>query len=229
MPTLTIIGSAARFFSPKKRLLLLTVSIFLIVYPVLSVQEVAAQQQGVTGESQTPAVTHKPNAFQRLWQRLYGEGAIADVTHKTEVFQKLWRVYPNKEGQEAAIQAWNELQISEEELNEMRAAYPRWKFSDEWMREGGKHVPPLASWLNERMWKKEPPPPAPMPPLRLAEASSILLQPLYLAPRLAFAISGTVIGGIIWPVNEAAANKVWDASVDAPWVWHQFVSGEKSE
>src|SRR5688572_8937347 len=98
MPNLTFIGSAARFFSSKKRLLLLTVSIFLIVYPVLSVQEVAAQQQGATGESQTPTVTHKPNAFRRLWQRLSGESAIVGVTHKAEVFQRLWRVYPNKEG-----------------------------------------------------------------------------------------------------------------------------------
>lgn len=229
MPNLTLIGSAARFFSPKQRLLLLTVSIFLIVYSVLSVQAVAAEQQGATGETQTPTVTDKPNAFQRLWQRLSGEGAIAGVTHKPEVFQRLWRVYPNKEDQEAAIQAWNELKVSDEELNQMRAAYPRWKFSDQWMREKGKHVPPLATWLNERLWEKEPPPPAPLPPLRVAELSSFLLQPMYLAPRLAFFISGTVIGGIIWPVNEAAANKVWDASIDAPWLWHEFIGGEESE
>jgi hypothetical protein len=148
------------------------------------------------------------------------------VTHKPKVFERLWKVYPNKQDKAGAVKAWNDLHISDEDLDKMRAAYPRWKFSADWAREKGKHVPTLATFLNERMWEKEPPPPAPMPPIRLAEISSFLLQPLYLAPRLAYAIAGSVVGGLIWPVSHPTAQKVWDSSLGAPWVWHDFIAPE---
>ena len=144
------------------------------------------------------------------------------VTHKPEVFAKLWKVYPNKEGKEAAIQAWNDLKVSDEDLNNMRAAYPRWRFSAVWMQEKGKHVPPLAQFLSERMWEKPPPPPAPAPPLHFAEASSFLIQPIYLVPRLAFAVSGVIVAGVVWPFDNALGHKVWDTSIGAPWVWHEL-------
>ena len=151
------------------------------------------------------------------------------VTHMPTVFERLWRVWPKKEDKEAAIQAWNALKISEEDLDRMRAAFPRWKFSEDWLKERGKYAPTLATWLNERMWEKVPPPPAPNPPLRLAEVSDFLLQPLYLVPRFAFAVGGVIVGGIIWLNDEATAKKVWDASLDPPWVWHHFVTGEKTD
>lgn len=151
------------------------------------------------------------------------------VEHLPKVFGKLWKVYPNKTDREGAIEAWNRLKVTDEELKQMRIAYAQWKSSAEWTREKGAHVPPLSKWLTDRMWEQEAPPPAPPPPLHVAEASSFLVQPLYLAPRLAFAISGTLVGGVVWPFDQAAAAKVWDASLRGPWVWHQFIAGEPSD
>ena len=155
------------------------------------------------------------------------ESTEARVTHKPKVFERLWKVYPNKEGHSEAVQAWNELHVSDQELNAMRVAFPRWKFSEPWMKDKGKHVPPLATWLRDRMWEQEPPPPAPQPPVRWSEVSSFLLQPLYLVPRLALAVSGAAVGGVIWPFDSATAKKVWDFSFDSPWLWHEFVDPRK--
>lgn len=145
------------------------------------------------------------------------------VNHLPDVFGRLWEIYPNKSGRTAAVEAWNSLKVSDEELFKMRTAYPLWAFSSEWMKEKRRNVPPLATWLSERMWEKEPPPQA---PLTAAELSSFLLQPLYLAPRLAFAITGTMVGGLVYPFDQTAAGKVWDTSLKAPWVWHEFLAGE---
>ena len=145
------------------------------------------------------------------------------VSHKADVFGRLWNIYPNKSNRTGAVEAWNNLKVSDEELFKMRTAYPLWAFSSEWMKEKGRHVPPLAVWLSERIWEKEPPPQA---PLTAAELSSFLIQPLYLAPRLAFAITGTMVGGLVYPFDQTTAGKVWDTSLKAPWVWHEFLAGE---
>ena len=151
------------------------------------------------------------------------------VDHLTKVFEKLWKAYPNKTDKEAAIQAWNTLKVSDEELKQMRMAYPQWRDSAEWKRDKGAHVPPLATFLTDRMWEQEAPPLAPPPPLRLVDLSSFLIQPIYLAPRLAYAISGSVVGGMVYPFDQTAAGKVWDSSLNAPWVWHEFIAGKQSD
>jgi hypothetical protein len=145
------------------------------------------------------------------------------VSHLPDVFGRLWKIYPNKSDRTAAVEAWNNLQVSKEELFKMREAYPRWEFSSEWRKEKGRNVPPLATWLGERMWEKEPPPQA---PLTAAEFSSLLFQPIYMAPRLAFAITGTMVGGLVYPFDQTAAGKIWDTSFNTPWVWHEFLVGE---
>lgn len=145
------------------------------------------------------------------------------ASHLPDVFGRLWKIYPNKSDRTAAIEAWNNLKVSDEELFKMRTAYPLWAFSSEWVKEKGRNVPPLATWLSDRMWEKEPPPQAPP---TIAELSSFLIQPLYLAPRLAFAITGTMVGGLVYPFDQATAGKVWDTSLKAPWVWHEFLAGE---
>ena len=151
------------------------------------------------------------------------------VNHLPKVFENLWKVYPNKTDKEAAIQAWNTLKVSDEELKQMRMATPQWFDSAEWKREKGAHVPPLATFLTDRMWEQEAPPLAPPPPIRPAELSSFLIQPIYLAPRLAYAISGSVVGGMVYPFDQTAAGKVWDSSLNAPWVWHEFIASEPSD
>lgn len=145
------------------------------------------------------------------------------VSHMPDVFGRLWKIYPNKSNRTGAIEAWNNLKVSEEELFKMRTAYPRWEFSTEWVKEKGRNVTPLAIWLSERMWEKEPPPQA---PLTAAELSSFLIQPLYLAPRFALAITGTMVGGLVYPFDQTTAGKIWDTSLKAPWVWHEFLAGE---
>lgn len=151
------------------------------------------------------------------------------VTHRSQVFERLWKVYPNKTDKEGAIEAWNRLQVSDEELKQMRIAYPQWKNSLEWTRDKGANVPPLSKWLGDRMWELEAPPPAPPPPIHAAEVSSFVVQPIYLAPRLAYALSGTVVGAVVYPFNPSAAGKVWNSSLYAPWVWHELFAGEDDE
>ena len=104
------------------------------------------------------------------------------ASHLPDVFGRLWKIYPNKSDRTAAIEAWNNLKVSDEELFKMRTAYPLWAFSSEWVKEKGRHVPPLATWLSERMWEKAPPPQAPP---TIAELSS------FFDPTL---VSGSEVG-----------------------------------
>jgi hypothetical protein len=142
------------------------------------------------------------------------------VTHMPDVFERLWSVYPNKTDRQGAVQAWNDLRLTEEELNKMRLEYPRWRFSSEWTRSRGKHVPPLSKWLGERMWERDPPPPAPP---TLAELSSFLIQPLYLAPRLAYAAPIWLAGILAYPWDPDAGDRMLKAGAEPPWVWHEFL------
>jgi hypothetical protein len=145
------------------------------------------------------------------------------VSHLPDVFGRLWKIYPNKSDRPAAVEAWNNLKVSDEELFKMREAYPSWAMSSEWMNQKGRNVPPLATWLSERMWEKEPPP---LAPPTAAEVSSFLVQPLYLAPRLAFAVTGTIVGGLVYPFDQTTAGKIWDTSLKTSWVWHEFLAGD---
>ena len=155
-----------------------------------------------------------------VWSQGHEPAEMPQVTHKADVFERLWRVYPNKSNKGEAIEAWNNIKITDEELDKMRLAYPSWRFSAQWMIKRGKNVPPLATWLNERMWEKEAPPQA---PLTLAETSSFLLQPLYFVPRVAYAITGTIISGVVYPFDQDKGKKMFGSSLEAPWVWHEFL------
>jgi hypothetical protein len=145
------------------------------------------------------------------------------VTHKPRIFKRFWSAYPNKSDREGAIDAWNNAQLSDEDLVKMAQGFAVWKDSVEWRKQRGRNVPPMATWLNERMWEKEAPPQA---PLTLAEVSSFLVQPLYLAPRLAYAIAGSVAGGLVYPLNQDAGKKILGSSLESTWVWHEFILPE---
>jgi hypothetical protein len=158
------------------------------------------------------------------WSQAAEAVDLPQVTHKADVFERLWRAYPNKANKAEAINAWNDLKISDEELDKMRLAYPSWRYSSEWIGHRGKRVPPLATWLNERMWEKEPPP---QHPLTLAEGSSFLLQPFYFLPRVAYAITAPIAGGVVYLFDHDKGKQIVGSSVEAPWVWHEFIGDDE--
>jgi hypothetical protein len=81
---------------------------------------------------------------------------------KPERFNGLWAYYPRGEAKQKAIQAWDRLQPSDEEIDAMARALERQIRSPEWQE--GRYIPYLSTWLNQERWtdeERQPPPPGP--------------------------------------------------------------------
>ena len=212
--------------SPKYGLAAFVILIASTSSPGLTRAQVGEEQgQPKAAEEQSqPKVEEqqsRPEVGEQQSQTKIGEESTQPtVTHKADVFERLWNVYPNKSDRNGAIQAWNNLKVTDEELYKMRVAFPSWKFSSQWMEEEGKNVPPLATWLGDRMWEKQPPPQAPP---TVSELSSFLIQPFYFVSRVVYAVGGTLVGGVMYPFDSAKADTVLNSSWRAPWVWHEFL------
>ncbi len=59
---------------------------------------------------------------------------------------------------------------------------------------------------------------------RILRASTLIVQPVYFAGRLVFALGGGVYGAAVWASDEDKAKQAWRRSLEAPWVWHVFVT-----
>lgn len=71
----------------------------------------------------------------------------------------LWKTYPNKTSQQAARRAWLKLfpaSPSPDDRQAILAGLERWLASRQWKNEGGRYVPSLKRWLEEKMWLETP-------------------------------------------------------------------------
>lgn len=85
---------------------------------------------------------------------------------KPERFDRLWRYYPSGKAKQRAIEAWDKLRLSDEDIAAMGRALKDQMSSDLWQR--GIGIPYLSAYLNGRRWEDEDrplpeaaPPPAP--------------------------------------------------------------------
>lgn len=70
-------------------------------------------------------------------------------------FETLWTEYPRKVAKDAAAKAFAKLRPDAALLATMVAAVRLQRDSEQWLRDGGRFVPHLATWLNAGRWKDE--------------------------------------------------------------------------
>ena len=75
-------------------------------------------------------------------------------------FTAFWSVYPAKKAKAVAAKAWAKLQPDEQMQAAILAGVERDKASEQWTRDSGRFIPHPATWLNQRRWEDEVPPPS---------------------------------------------------------------------
>lgn len=77
--------------------------------------------------------------------------------HFGDVFEKIWAAWPKKQGKLQAVKTWNHLVLNPDLLQKIRDGLEVWEKSEQWTKDGGKFVPMLSTWLNQRRWEDELP------------------------------------------------------------------------
>lgn len=77
-----------------------------------------------------------------------------------ERFDAFWTAYPRKVGKGAAEKAWGKIKPSQQLLEAMLAAIDKAKQSEQWRRKDGQYIPNPFTWLNQKRWEDEFPPPS---------------------------------------------------------------------
>lgn len=72
-----------------------------------------------------------------------------------ELFDTFWKVYPKKQGIDAAKKAFVKRRVGKQLLQEMLATLEQQKKTDQWKKDGGQFIPNPATWLNEGRWQDE--------------------------------------------------------------------------
>lgn len=70
-------------------------------------------------------------------------------------FDEVWTEYPKKESKQDAKKAWLQLQPDAKLKQAIIEALRVRKRTEEWLKEGGKFVPLMATWLHKRRWEDE--------------------------------------------------------------------------
>jgi hypothetical protein len=73
-------------------------------------------------------------------------------------FEKFWGLYPRKEDEDKAREAWQELDPDPETMAAILSAIPRQRISEEWRRECGRYIPRAHRYIRARRWRDELPP-----------------------------------------------------------------------
>lgn len=85
-------------------------------------------------------------------------------TYKPDWFDALWKIYPRKDAKAAARKKWDALKPDRETCRAILAGLERDKRSEQWQRDGGKYIPMLSTYLNQRRWEDQGVDMAQMPP-----------------------------------------------------------------
>lgn len=70
-------------------------------------------------------------------------------------FDELWKAYPRKQSKAAAQKSYRKLDPDGELLGALLSAVERQKKTRQWQEDGGKYIPLLSTWLNQRRWEDE--------------------------------------------------------------------------
>lgn len=70
-------------------------------------------------------------------------------------FDELWELYPKKQSKNEAMKSYIKLKPSAELQATIRNAVATAKTCEDWRKEGGRYVPMLSTWLNNRRWEDE--------------------------------------------------------------------------
>lgn len=88
-------------------------------------------------------------------------GLPIDVIWKA-AFEDFWEFYPKKRGKGAANKAWDKLKGDEKLYHDIIKAVEAWSETEDWEKESGQFIPHPATFLNQRRWEDEIPPPKPI-------------------------------------------------------------------
>ena len=78
-----------------------------------------------------------------------------DNKHKKELFEVFWKAYPRKVSKQAALKAFEKIDVDDALLDKMLAAVAAQKESEQWQEE--RYIPHASTWLNQERWNDEPP------------------------------------------------------------------------
>lgn len=75
--------------------------------------------------------------------------------YKPDWFDALWKIYPKKNARLAAQKKWDALKPDRETCRAILEGLERDKRSEQWQRDGGKYIPMLSTYLNQRRWEDQ--------------------------------------------------------------------------
>ena len=72
-------------------------------------------------------------------------------------FEEFWKLYPRKNGKDAALRAWKTKKREGRlpAISVLADAIDAAKRTDQWQRDGGQYIPHPATWLNQGRWMDE--------------------------------------------------------------------------
>jgi hypothetical protein len=75
-------------------------------------------------------------------------------------FVLFWQAYPKKTGKGAAEKSFSRQKVDDTLLDIILKAIEIQKQSEQWQKNGGQFIPNPATWLNQKRWEDETPPPS---------------------------------------------------------------------
>lgn len=90
------------------------------------------------------------------------KGGKADSVPRA--FLDFWLLYPRKIGKKAALRAWREAKIDDEQAEKILVAVKAQKTWPQWTKDGGKYICHPRTWLNQGRWDDAPDPSGPLRP-----------------------------------------------------------------
>ena len=91
----------------------------------------------------------------------YGPDVPIEVIWKA-AFEKFWDIYPKKRGKDPANKAWDKLKGDADLYYEICDAVMAWRETEDWLKNDGQFIPNASTFLNQKRWQDEIPPPKPI-------------------------------------------------------------------
>lgn len=81
----------------------------------------------------------------------------AAIKHEyTDDFLEVWAYYPKKVDKAAAFDSWRNLNGTRPKTNEIiQAIKENKRYNPQWQKDGGRYIPNLSTWLNNKRWEDE--------------------------------------------------------------------------
>lgn len=90
---------------------------------------------------------------------LHLEKRREETEESARAFERFYFSYPRKVAKPEALRAWKSLSLQNGSFERLMTALEAAKGSEQWLKEGGRFIPHPATWLRQRRFEDEPPPP----------------------------------------------------------------------